>query len=204
MKREFAITLSLAAMSFALILPNSIQAQSDPGVQPGQGVALEMVSARVALKQEIDADKVKQGDQIRTTLSGKVHLKNGTELPSGTVILGVVATDDMQLSGTSKLALNFNKAELKNGTIIPIKATIVGFFPPESEDANGYPIAPGDQELDAWEQHPDSVDEIGALPGVDLHSRITSSNSGVLVSTSKHDMKLKWGSEFALAVAPQS
>jgi hypothetical protein len=204
MKREFAITLSLAAMSFALILPNSIQAQSDPGVQPGQGVALEMVSARVALKQEIDADKVKQGDQIRTTLSGKVHLKNGTELPSGTVILGVVTTDDMQLSGTSKLALNFNKAELKNGTIIPIKATIVGFFPPENEDTNGYPIAPGDQELDAWEQHPDSVDEIGALPGVDLHSRITSSNSGVLVSTSKHDMKLKWGSEFALAVAPQS
>src|ERR1700683_1947187 len=118
MKREFAISLSLAAMSFALIVPNTVRAQSDRGAQSGQNVGLEMVSARVALKQDVDADKVKQGDQIRTTLSGKVDHKNATELPSGTVILGVVTTDDMQLSGTSKLALNFNKAELKNGTII--------------------------------------------------------------------------------------
>lgn len=45
------------------------------------------------------------------------------------------------------------------------------------------------------------IDEIGALSGVDLHSRIASKNSGVFVSTKKDDMKLSAGSEFALAIA---
>jgi hypothetical protein len=198
MKREAFIALSVAAVSMAVLFPNATLAQSGPNE------AAQMVSARVALKQSVDADKVKQGDQIRTALAKKVKLTNGTELPSGTVILGVVALDDMQLSGTSKLALIFNKAELKNGTVVPIKATIVGLFPPESVDADGNSVAPGDQETGNWNGHPDAVDQIGALPGVDLHSKIASSNSGVLVSTTKHNMKLKWGSEIALAVAPLS
>jgi hypothetical protein len=198
MKREALIALSVAAVSMAMLLPNATQAQS------GENQTAQMVSARVALKQEVNADKVKQGDQIRTTLAKKVKLANGTELPAGTVILGVVAVDDMQLNGTSKLALNFNKAELKNGTEVAIKATILGVFPPESVDAEGNPVTPGDQETGNWNGHPDSVDQIGALPGVDLHSKTASSNSGVLVSTTKHNMKLKWGSEIALAVAPLS
>jgi hypothetical protein len=203
MKREVITTLSLATASLALLLPAIGQAQSNSTAPDAQQEAMQMVSARVALKQNIDADKVKPGDQIRTTLSDKVHLKNGTELPAGTVILGVVATDDMQRTGTSKLALNFNQAELKNGTMIPIKATIVGVFPPEGEDAEGSPVMPGDQVMENWSPHQTAVDEIDALPGVDLHSTVVSSNSGVLVSTSKHDMKLRWGSEIALGVAPQ-
>jgi len=164
---------------------------------------MDMVSARVAMKETIDASKAKPGDPIKTALAKKVVLKNGSELPAGTIILGVVGTDDMQMEGTSKLVLNFNKAELKNGTVIPIKATIVGIYPPESQDISGRPIAPGDQVTQAWSGHPDEVEEIGALPGVDLHSKVTSNNSGVLVSKSKHDMKLKYGSEIALAVAPE-
>jgi hypothetical protein len=202
MKREFAIILSAATVSFALLSPNVVRAQSATG--NGEQEAMEMVSARVALKQDVDADKIKQGDRIRTTLPDKVLLKNGTELPAGTTILGVVATDDMQLNGTSKLALNFTTAQLKNGKVVPIKATIVGVYPPESVDTNGNPVKPGDQEVGVWTNHAVAVDEIGALPGVDLHSKVDSSNSGVLVSTTKHDMKLKWGSEIALAVAAQS
>ncbi len=202
MKREAALSLSFATLSMVVFIPAILQAQTAANPQAGSSEALQMVAARVALKQNVDAQKVKQGDQIRTTLAGKVELKNGTELPAGTTILGVVATDDMQLKGTSKLALNFTKAELKNGKVIPIKATILGVYPPESEDANGNPVTPGDQERGNWSGHPDAVDEVGALPGVDLHSRIEGNTSGVLVSTSKHDMKLKWGSEFALAVAP--
>jgi hypothetical protein len=204
MKCEFAVTLSAAALSLALLFPNSTQAQSNTSAQSGEQEAMQMVPARVALKQNVDANRVKQGDQIRTVLAGKVFLKNGTELPAGTSILGVVAMDDMNLTGTSKLALDFNKAELKDGKVVPIKATMVGVYPPESEDANGYPVEPGDQELDNWAHRSVDVDEIDALPGVDLHSKIASNNSGVLVSTSKHDMKLKWGSEIALAVAPVS
>lgn len=196
MNRVAALSLSFATLSIAVLAPALVQAQS------GSSEAMQMVSARVALKQNIDADKVKPGDRIRAALSAKVSLKDGTELPAGTTILGVVTTDDMQLKGTSKLALNFTQAVLKDGKVIAIKATILGIYPPESQDMNGNPVTPGDQEHGNWAGHPDDVDEVGALPGVDLHSKIASSNSGVLVSTSKHDMKLRWGSEFALAVAP--
>ncbi len=213
MKREFAVILSSAALSLAMLSPNLVKAQDKGNSQPSQTMTsnqgiqsevMDMVSAHVALKETIDASKVKPGDRIHTTLSDKVLLKNGTELPAGTEIVGVVAADDMQMNGASKLAMNFNTAKLKNGTAIPIKATIVGIYPPEFQDINGRPIKPGDEETDTWAGHPDSVDEIDALPGVDLHSRISSSNSGVLVSTKKHDVKLKYGSEIALAVAPQA
>jgi hypothetical protein len=206
MKRELATTLSLAALSMALLNPLAARAQSQNvgSAQMANDESLQMVSARVALTENLDAGKAKAGDQVRTTLAKKVTLKNGTVLPAGTVILGVVSTDDMERQGTSKLALTFTKAELKDGTVVPIKATMVGVYPPQSEDSDGRPIAPGDQVTNAWAQHADAVDEIGALPGVDLHSSISSSNSGVLVSSSKHDVKLHWGSEIALAVAPQT
>lgn len=202
MKRVSALPLSLAA-TFAVILAPAAFAAS-PTHSSMNGEAGQMVSARVALKQNIDADKLKPGEQIRTSLAKKVSLKDGTELPEGTQILGVVAKDDMQLQGMSKLALNFNQAKLKDGKVIPIKATILAIYPPETEDMNGNPVLPGDQATGNWSGHPQSVDEIDALPGVDLHSSVVSKNSGVLVSTSKHDMKLRWGSEFALAVEGQN
>jgi hypothetical protein len=209
MKREIAITFSAALMSVALLVPGSACAQDDSSAQTvqdnaGQALAQHMVGARVALKEDINAAKAKPGDQVRTALAHKVTLKDGTELPAGTVILGVIAKDDMEQSGTSKLALNFDRAQLKNGTVVPIKATILGIYPPESQDLSGYPVAPGDQETGDWANHPLAVNQIDALPGVDLHSRVAGGNSGVLVSSSKHDVKLHWGSEISLAIAPQS
>jgi hypothetical protein len=47
------------------------------------------------------------------------------------------------------------------------------------------------------------VDQLNALSGVDLHSKIASNNSGVLVSTKNDDVKLRAGTEFALAIAEQ-
>jgi hypothetical protein len=200
MKRNSAIVLSCAAATLALFIPAAIQAQTAAETAE----AATMVSARVALIQNVDGSKAKPGDAVQTTLADKVALKNGTVLPAGTKILGVVAADELNLAGTAKLALIFNKAVLKNGTVIPIKATVVGVYAPESQDINGRPIKPGDQFIGDWSGKSTVVDEIGALPGVDLHSRVDSSNSGVLVSTNKHDVKLKWGSELSLAVASQT
>jgi hypothetical protein len=232
MKR--AITLSAAVAAIALLCPNVIQAQSTPGTDPqnppidqaqpqnppgtpanqaqplntpsdqsGQAEAQEMVSARVALKENLDAMKLKAGDPVKTTLSNNVSLKSGPELPRGTEILGVIAQDDMQVNGKSKLALNFTQAKLKDGTVVPIKATIVGVYPPASEDSSGRVIAPGDQVRGTFSLHQDGVDQMDALPGVDLHSKVESNVSGVLVST-KHNVKIAWGSEIALAVIPQT
>jgi len=196
MKRQIAIYVASAILCAAPVFPAAAQAQT-----AADSPASQMVSAQVALAQNLDAGKAKTGDQVRTTLSDKVTLRNGTVLPAGTNIVGVVSTDEMQLTGTTKLALTFEKAVLKNGTTVPIKATIVGVFQPETEDASGRPMKAGEEHTSAFSARPDAVDEIGALPGVDLHSKISSSNSGVLVATGKHDFKLKWGSDFSLAIA---
>jgi hypothetical protein len=210
MNREIAWTFSLASLSLALLSPNVLQAQDNGMSQPsqamandqsGQSEAMEMVPARISLKESIDSDKVKAGDQILAVLGSKIHLKNGKELPAGTQILGIIATDAMQTNGASKLALDFNRAKLKDGTVIPIKATIAGIFPPVDGVEEGYPAEAGDDATEAWSRSTLAVDEIDALPGVDLHSKIESQNSGVLVSTKKHDVKLKYGTQLALAVA---
>ncbi len=162
-----------------------------------------MVPAQAALWHGLDARKVSVGYAIRARLSKKVLLKDGAELPAGSMLLGEVQNDDMNVEGGSKLVLRFDKAQLKGGKTVPIKATIIGLFRPLDEDANGYPIVPGDQVSNYWNKGVLQVDQINVLPGVNLHSRIASSNSGVLVSTKKkEDMKLREGSEFLLAIAP--
>jgi hypothetical protein len=200
MKREISVAYSFAfALAFATqFIPPAVQAQTPSA---GDTANAEMVPAEVAVTENVDGNKTKPGDTIRTTLSDKVKLKNGTELSAGTAIIGLVSADEMQLQGASKLAINFNKAVLKNGTVIAIKATIVGVSPPESQDISGRPIKPGDQYSAGWTGHPGEIDEIGALPGIDLHSKVSSNNSGVLVATGKRDVKLKWGSGLSLAVA---
>jgi hypothetical protein len=159
-----------------------------------------MVPAQVALENGLDARKAKPGEEFRARLDHTVHLKNGTELPHGTVLIGEVTTDDMQTKGNSRLALRFTKAELKDGKTIPLKATIVGVQPPDWDSPSGE-----DQTYQLpWSDHTLQVDQEGVLSGVDLHSRIASNNSGVFVTTKKDDVKLSAGSELTLAVAQQN
>ncbi len=206
-----AITLSVAAFAFALVSPSFAVGQSaqDMGTQSavnapdGQNEAMQMVPARAALVGNLDARKAPQGEQFIAKLSQTVQLKNGPKLPNGTELIGVVGTDDMQNSGngTSKLVLRFTEAKLKNGNVVPIKATIVAVFGPESENGEGYDVQAGDQQPNNWSDGTLQVDQIGALSGVDLHSKIASTNSGEFVSNKKDDVKLRNGSELALAIA---
>lgn len=213
-KTGAAMTLLVAAFAFALVSPNFAEAQNTQSAETGasqsvvnsssgQNEAMQMVPARAALVQEIDARKLRQGEQFNAKLSQTVQLKNGRKLPKGTDLLGVIGADDMQTAGngTSKLALRFTEAKLKDGKVIPIKAMIVGVFGPPDEDG-GF-VAAGDQEPNAWSARTLQIDQIGVVSGVDLHSKITSDNSGVLVSDKKDDVKLQTGSEMALAIAPQ-
>jgi len=205
MRHGIPVTSSSAMLSMALLFSSAVLAPGNAKAQSAQNQSAQMVPAYAALANTLDAGKTKVGDPVRVIVSNKVKLANGTLLPAGTTIEGVVSTDDMQLTGSSKLALRFTKAEIKDGKVVPIKATIIGIFPPESEDISNRPIKPGDEVTSSsLPQHPDSIDEIGALPGVDLHSKTASSNSGVLVSTTKHDVKVKRGSEIALSVIAQN
>ena len=211
MKREVLVCLSVTAVSFALFIPQFARAKSTDKpnaiqntVQPiaGRSEAMKMVPAQAVLMKDIDARKAKVGQQIRAKLYKTVHLKDGTDLPSGTRLIGTVAADDLQ-AGASKLALRFTKAQLKNGKIVPIKATIVGFFPPVSYDSGGDPVSPGDQAANTWSSSTLKIDQLGVLSGVDLHSAIASPNSGSLVSSKRKDVTLQAGSELALAIAEE-
>lgn len=209
--------LSIAALGLAFVLPaaaqsssqndmNSTPANSASSSTDGQAEAAQMVPARAAIDHSLDAKDVKPGQTFQAKLASKVRLKDGQELPRGTVLVGKVGQDDMNESGRSKLALCIDQARLKDGKTIPIKATIVGVYGPEAGDADteDYTVAMGDQVPNDWGHSVLQVDQIGALSGVDLHSKIGSQNSGVLVSTKKDDIKLKTGTELALAVGPPS
>jgi hypothetical protein len=163
-----------------------------------------LVFVKAAFNNAVDGSKMKAGDAVQLTVSKKVKLKDGTELPAGTTIVGEVAADDLQLSGTSKVALRFTQVQLKNGKSLPIKAIIEGILPPAGAGPTGTVDNPGYDAVNAEAQPPASVDEAGALDGLDLHSKITSSNSGVLVATSKHGVKVKRGTELRLGVAAQA
>ncbi len=208
MKSTAAISLSIAVVSLGLLHSNLTHAQSaEPSqhsnstVAPvaAQREAMQMVPARAALATTLDARKTSPGHQFRATLKDTVHLKDGTELPRGTVLVGIVATDTAQSNGAARLALRFTQAELKNGKEIPIKATIVGVVP----QGGSFPDQPDHPIGDVWNENTLQVDQLGALSGADLHSRIASRNSGVFVSTKKGDVKLSSGSQLTLAIAAQ-
>jgi hypothetical protein len=166
--------------------------------------AAHMVPARAYLVRKLDAKNDKPGSKFTAKLADTVHLKNGTELPRGTLLLGTVETDQMQMKGNSKLALRITTARLKDGKTIPLKATIVGVYAPETESAGGYFVAPGQEEANDWNNKILTVDQLDVLPGVELHSRIAGQNSGVFVTKKKDDVKISGGSELALAIGDKS
>jgi len=209
MKRRPALslaTLSLAALVPAFTLSASAEsrpAQSQASSQDSSmGDTLRMVPARAALDGAVVASKVKPGDEFRATLADKVQLANGPQLPAGTVLIGQVSTDDTNQSGASKLALRFTSAKLKNGQTVPIKATIVGILPTGFSNEDSYRLNDKNDVPASWNDGTLTIDQIDAMNGVDLHSKIASRNSGVFVST-KDNIKLVNGGELELAIAQQ-
>lgn len=215
MIRHTISPLSVAALCLTLALPASMTAmgqenntnqntaQGSQGSQQHQGKheAMRMVPARAVLDGSLSADKATKGTSFRAKLVQDVQLHNGPQLPKGTILEGKVEKDDMNVSGVSKLALRFTRAELKDGQVVPIKATIVGVFHSETEGPEGFPMSPGDEVPNSWNDGTLAVDQIGVISGVDLHSKISSKNSGVFVAKDKKNMTIPASSEIALAIA---
>ena len=204
------ISLSVAPLSLALYLSGSTYAQSNMNPESSQdngaaqAQASEMVPAQAYLLHKINARNAKVGGHFDAILSESVHLKNGPVLPKGTELIGSVVTDDMQVAGTSKLALRITAARLNNGETIPVKATIVGVFSPQNETAQGIEIAPGEEEANPWSENVLTIDQPNAVSGVDMHSTVDGPNSAEFVSSKKNNVKIAAQSELALAIAGQS
>jgi hypothetical protein len=217
------IPLSIAALSMALFLPELTHAQSTSNMQAPQNTskqswtnnqnslnqpatqaerqeAQEMVPAQAYLRHGIDAKNCKAGSRFTATLAKDVQLKNGPKLDRGTELIGTVATEIMHKDNT-RLALRITQARTKDGKLIPLKATVVGIYAPESENVQGFNVAPGQEAANDWTPKTLKVDQLNAVKGVDLHSTIDGRNSAVFVSNKKEDVKISAGSELALAIA---
>jgi hypothetical protein len=204
-RQAFAFATAVLALPLLVYSQNATD-QSMQGSQApiaGHHEATLMKPARAVLVHSLDADKDQSGCAVSARLQQKVTLTNGTELAKGTMLLGKVTTDDMQQRGISKLALRFDQAHLKNGTIVPIRATIVGLFSPQEggTEINSADYNSGEVPNE-WTAKTLQLDQLNVVPGVDLHSKISSRNSGVFVSTKKSDVKLSEGSEIQFAIAP--
>lgn len=205
MKCGAVVTLSFAVASLTLLIPQSARASgvSSAGAQMNTTIssarheAMQMVPVEASLERRLDARKDKPGAKFSARLRETVHLKNGPELPNGTILIGSVTTDRMTPRGTSRLALRFTEARLKDGKTVPINATIMDVAQPES----GFDIDSGTEASNGWNGKTIQMDQINALSGVDLHSMIGASNSGVFVSKKKDKMTLSAGTELTLAIA---
>jgi hypothetical protein len=198
-------SLQILAIAVAAALPFSLHAQSvsqdsSSTADAGQQEATLMVPANAALLQTIDASKIESGSQFKVKLAETVHLNNGPELHSGTILVGTVTKDGEQ-SGAPKLTLRFTQATLKDGTVVPIKATIVGVAKPDILDSQGNSVAPGNQEPNNWTSGTLQVEQLNAASHANLHSEIASDDSGVFTSKDNQDVKIKAGTELELAVA---
>lgn len=209
MKSRSIFAASVAFASCALLCPNLTLAQTSAqtpasdqsmSASANSGDASQMVPARAILAQAIDAKKMRSGQKFEAKLSDTVHLKNGTELPKGTTLVGTVASDKMGVDGKSTLALRFTKADMKGGKVIPIEATIIGVAPPAYGSA--WDGTDGQAPPTAWNGKTLQIDEIGVMSGVDLHSRIAGQDSGVFVSSKKDNMKFSNQSQLSLAIGP--
>lgn len=208
MQHDFKmLAVAAAVLAFPIFACSQASAGQDspavPGAQAptGHHEAMRMVPVRAELRRPLDAQKDQAGSAVEAKLVQKVTLSNGAELPSGTILAGKVTVDDMQRQGKSKLALRFYQAELKDGKKVPIKATIVGFYGPGTVSSDNF-TGSADQVPNSWSDGTLQIDQINALGGVDLHSKISSRNSGVFVSTKKDDFKLEDGSEIQFAIGP--
>jgi hypothetical protein len=208
MRINTSATLAIAALLLtpsSLIFAQAAEAQSGQNSQPisaaASAEAAKMVPATAAFIANVDSQKLSAGAKVQVKLQGKVRLENGPELPSGTVLVGQVV-DDQSQTGKTKFALRFTEADLKGGQSVPIEATIINAYQESNETAAGeYNVAGSPL---GWDKQTLVVNETDAMPGVDLHSSIGSSNSGVFVSTRKDDIKFNPSVQLELAIAPRA
>lgn len=167
----------------------------------GEHEAHKMVEADAVFTKTVDSNSVQPGAQITAKLTHAVTLDNGTKLPKGTVLNGQIVQDTSQPDHT-RVAVQFTQAELANQAI-PIKATIVGIYAtPTYEGVASRAANPNNAVPPSWNDGTLKIDQINALPGIDLHSSIAGQDSGVFVSNKKSNVKIGPTDSVALAIAP--
>ena len=90
--------------------------------QPAAAAPPASPEIHAVLEKIVHPKKVKVGDEVVARTTEPTKLKDGTELPKGTHIIGKVTDVKMKADkeGPSKLGLMFDKAQLKDGKTVPV------------------------------------------------------------------------------------
>jgi hypothetical protein len=128
LQNRFCRVSTLIALAIAVILtaPRTSLAQ-------GQSTSAQASSPEIhaVLDKIVHPKKAKVGDEVVARTTDATKLKDGTDLPKGTHIIGKVTEVKMKADkeGPSKLGLLFDKAQLKDGKEIPITMALVSVAP---------------------------------------------------------------------------
>lgn len=119
-----ALTLVVAA---GFVVPQALVAQT----QAASAAPAASLEIHAVLEKVVHPKKVKVGDEVVARLTEPVKLKDGTELPKGTHIIGKVTDEKVKADkeGPSKLGLLFDKAQLKDGKDMALTMALVSVAP---------------------------------------------------------------------------
>ena len=142
--------LAVAVVASITVIPQVSHAQT----QAADAAPPASPEIHAMLEKLVHPKKVKVGDAVTARMTEPTKLKDGTELPKGTHIIGKVTEIKIKADkeGPSKLGILFDKAQLKDGKEVPLTMALVSVAP-------------------HWE--PGGVDPVAADNGASSAGRIT-------------------------------
>ena len=126
--RFFQVGLAALTVVSAVLIANQVALAQGTAAPAAPASSPEI---HAVLEKIVHPKKVKVGDEVVARMTDSTKLKDGTELPKGTKIVGKVTEVKMKADkeGPSKLGLLFDKAQLKEGKEIPVTMALVSVAP---------------------------------------------------------------------------
>lgn len=123
-----AFTNIVAAQTGAQTPPS---ASGSPAAPPA--AVLHLIGIRAVLDKNLDTKKVKEGDRVIARPEVKIHVADGVDLDTNSLLVGHVDTVQPSTSKSdSAITVTFDKIQMKGGHQVPIKATILWIGQPPS------------------------------------------------------------------------
>jgi hypothetical protein len=118
----------LFAVVATVTTSSPLRAQGQPAATAAPPTSPEI---HAVLEKIVHPKKVSVGDAVTARLTEPTKLKDGTELPKGTHIVGKVTEIKIKADkeGPSKLGLLFDKAQTKDGKEVPLMMALVSVAP---------------------------------------------------------------------------
>lgn len=132
------------ALGFALSLTGFSQAAAPPTTAPATAASAtpgpaQQFDNRVFAETDklVHVNRIKAGDSVTAHLTAPAKMRDGTELPKGSKLIGTVTEVKVKADkeGPSKLGLLFTKVVAKSGSEIPLQVALVSVAPHNQQNS---------------------------------------------------------------------